>query len=260
MKVTAIEEAQDIATIKVEELIGSLLTCEIAINDRTDKKEKNIAFVTNTEDEETQEELDTEESINDALVLFGRQFNKIMKCVDGRQKPNGPNIRFNISKQQTNLKKAKPDEKSSQSKELQCHECEGHGHIRPECPTYLRKQRKGMIVQWSDGDSSEGEDSGECAKQVTALTGVHISDTESEEDGVMSYDDLAVTYKDLIIEHNEVCRVLENQKKTISQLLAEKNSLSDKLSEAHIEVTQLNSQINELMKRVSQLNPGTDFL
>jgi chromosome segregation ATPase len=116
-----------------------------------------------------------------------------------------------------------------------------------------------MIVQWS-GDSSEGEDSGECAKQVTALTGVHISDTESEEDGVMSYDDLAVTYKDLIIEHNEVCRVLENQKKTISQLLAEKNSLSDKLSEAHIEVTQLNSQINELMKRVSQLNPGTDFL
>jgi hypothetical protein len=38
MKVTAIEEAQDIATIKVEELIGSLLTCEVAINERTDKK------------------------------------------------------------------------------------------------------------------------------------------------------------------------------------------------------------------------------
>jgi hypothetical protein len=49
MKVTAIEEAQDIATMKVEELIGSLLTCEVAINERTDKKAKSIAFVTNAE-------------------------------------------------------------------------------------------------------------------------------------------------------------------------------------------------------------------
>ncbi|KAK2362866.1 gag-protease polyprotein [Trifolium repens] len=138
MKVTTIEEAQDIATMKVEELIGSLLTCEVVINERTDKKAKSIAFVTNADDEETQGDLDTEESINDALVLLGRQFNKIMKRVDGRQKPNGSNIRFNISKQKTNLKKTRPDEKSSQSKELQCHECEGHRHIRPECPTYLK--------------------------------------------------------------------------------------------------------------------------
>jgi hypothetical protein len=49
MKVTAIEEAQDIATMKVEELIGSLITCEVAINERTDKKAKSIAFVTNAE-------------------------------------------------------------------------------------------------------------------------------------------------------------------------------------------------------------------
>ncbi|KAK2450393.1 gag-protease polyprotein [Trifolium repens] len=170
MKVTAIEESQDIATMKVEELIGSLLTCEVAINERMEKKSKSIAFATNTEDEETQRDLDTEENINDAFVLLGRQFNKIMKRVDGRQKSNGSNIRFNISKQQSNLKKARPDEKSSQSKELQCHECEGHGHIRPECPTYLRKQKRGMIVQWSDGDTSEGEDTGESAKQDTALT------------------------------------------------------------------------------------------
>jgi hypothetical protein len=84
MKVTAIEEAQDIATIKVEELIGSLLTCEIAINERTDKKDKNIAFVTNAEGEETQGDLDTEKRITNALVLLGRQFNKMMKRVDGR--------------------------------------------------------------------------------------------------------------------------------------------------------------------------------
>jgi hypothetical protein len=102
-----------------------------------------------------------------------------MKRVDGRQKSNGSNIRFNISKEQSNLRKTKPDEKSSQSKELKCHECEGHGHIRPECPTHLRKQKKGIVAQWSDGDSSEGDDGDESSKQVTALTEVHISDADS---------------------------------------------------------------------------------
>src|SRR4030066_617462 len=45
MKVTAIEEAQDISNMKVDELIGSLQTFEMAISDRTKKKKKNIAFV-----------------------------------------------------------------------------------------------------------------------------------------------------------------------------------------------------------------------
>jgi hypothetical protein len=118
----------------------------------------------------------------------------------------------------------------------------------------------GMIVQWSDGDSSEGDDNGESAKQVIALTGVHISDVESEEDNVMTYDELEVTYRDLLIEHEQVCWALKKQKRTISQLVAENNVLSGKLSKVHIEVTRLNSQMNELKKQVSQLNPGTDLL
>jgi hypothetical protein len=86
--------------MKVEELIGSLLTCKLVINEKTDKKVKSIAFVTNADDEETQGDPDSEESITEALVLVGKQFNKMIKRVDRRQKPNGRNIRFDISKQQ----------------------------------------------------------------------------------------------------------------------------------------------------------------
>ncbi|MCI89325.1 gag-pol polyprotein, partial [Trifolium medium] len=41
MKVIAIEESQDLSTIKVDELIGSLQTFEMALDDRTEKKHKN---------------------------------------------------------------------------------------------------------------------------------------------------------------------------------------------------------------------------
>src|ERR1044072_4801859 len=45
MKVTAIEEAQDIASMQVDELIVSLQTFELTLNDKADKRNKSIAFV-----------------------------------------------------------------------------------------------------------------------------------------------------------------------------------------------------------------------
>ncbi|KAA0039209.1 gag-pol polyprotein [Cucumis melo var. makuwa] len=44
MKVTAIEEARDITTLKLDELFGSLITFEMAISDRESKKGKGVAF------------------------------------------------------------------------------------------------------------------------------------------------------------------------------------------------------------------------
>ena len=53
MKVTTIEEAQDISNVKVDELIGFLQNFEIIINRKTDKKGKGIAFVSDVETDET---------------------------------------------------------------------------------------------------------------------------------------------------------------------------------------------------------------
>lgn len=54
MKVTTIEEVQDLSSIKVDELIGSLQTLEMEIKDITEKKNKSIAFASNIEKDEDQ--------------------------------------------------------------------------------------------------------------------------------------------------------------------------------------------------------------
>src|ERR1044072_919146 len=51
MKVTSIEEAQDISKMQVDELIESLQTFELTLNDRAGKKNKSIAFMANTGEE-----------------------------------------------------------------------------------------------------------------------------------------------------------------------------------------------------------------
>jgi hypothetical protein len=55
--------------------------------------------------------------------------------MDRRPKTNVKDIPFDISK---NTRKPKSDDKPNQSKGIQCHECEGFGHIKLECPTFLK--------------------------------------------------------------------------------------------------------------------------
>jgi len=63
MKVIAIEEAQDISSLKVDELIGSLQNFEININSKIDKKGKGTAFISDIDAEETQRDLKDNENL-----------------------------------------------------------------------------------------------------------------------------------------------------------------------------------------------------
>lgn len=63
MKVIAIEEAQDLSTLKVDKLIGSLMTFEVVINGRSEKKNKGVAFVSKIQKDVDQGNKDTEENM-----------------------------------------------------------------------------------------------------------------------------------------------------------------------------------------------------
>ncbi|MCI51611.1 gag-pol polyprotein, partial [Trifolium medium] len=76
--------------------------------------------------------METDESISEAIVLLGRQFNKILRKVDRRPRTNIENICLDISKNASTQRESGTDEKTSQGKGVQCHECEGYGHIRTE--------------------------------------------------------------------------------------------------------------------------------
>ena len=105
MKVTAIEEAQDICNMRVDELIGSLQTFELGLSERTKKKNKNLAFMSNDEREEDQFDLDTDEGLTNTIVWLGKQFNKLMKKMEGRAKQHVQNISFDIRKNSENQRK-----------------------------------------------------------------------------------------------------------------------------------------------------------
>ena len=209
MKVKAIEEAQDIPSMKVEELIESPQNFEIMINSR---KEKYMALGPNAYIKETQGNLDNNENLVGSVMLLGRLFNRILKQANWKSRSDDQNIGFNIKEKLNDEKSFNTNDKGNQPKEVQCYECEGHGHIRTECATFQKKQKKSLTSAWHDEDISDKVSEYEPSKRVTAFTGRVLSDTESC-DEELAYDDLAASYKDLYFRSAEICKFLGEQKK-----------------------------------------------
>src|ERR1051325_2538174 len=72
MKVTTIEEAQQINNMKVDERVGSFQTFELGINERSEKKPKSITFNSNTEEKGEEYDMDTKEGLSNTIVFLGR--------------------------------------------------------------------------------------------------------------------------------------------------------------------------------------------
>jgi len=112
---------------------------------------------------------------------------------------------------------ARSDEKNSQYKGVECHKCEGYGHIRTECATYLKKQKKRLTVSWYDDDESEGDGERDSSKHVAAMTGRISSDNNSCDEN-FAYNELVVTYRNLNNKNTDICKQLEEQKGITYQL------------------------------------------
>ena len=148
---------------------------------------------------------------------------------------------------------------STQSKGVQCHECEGYGHIRSECATFLKRQKKSLVVSQSDEVDSEGDVESESAKHVTALTGRVMLDIESC-DEELSYEELVVSYVELVARSTNISQMLEKQENIINQLQLERSENLAKISELNDEVTQLNSQLEHVQKHVRMMTTRTNVL
>ena len=256
MKITAIEEAQDIPSMKLEELVSSLQTFEMNLGEQTEKKGKGIAFVSCADEEEEADESD--DDLSNDIAMLGRQFNKLQRRVDRRPRRNVRNIQTDISKLGNTSTKTKTDDKSTQNKGVQCHECEGFGHIRTECGTYLKKQKKGLTVSWSDEDSDTDSEN-VAANHVSAMTDVCSTDVDSD-DEELTFNELASVYKKLSIKSEELCRINEEQKVVISQLETEKAQLQNQVVSLESEVKVLSTNLKNMTKSVKMLNTGTDML
>ena len=157
----------------------------------------------------------------------------------------------------------KPREKvgqsSNNSMSPQCFGCQGYGHMKSECLTYLKSKGKAMVVTLSDGEVSDDES--ECDKDgnfiaFTATTVVNesISAEENPSDKELFED------ADLQEAYNKLCKVdakdamnVELGLKKIESLELDKKNLLVKLFNANKLLNNVKTENMLLFDKVKSL-------
>ena len=226
IKVIAIEEAKNLTTTPLDEIVGSLLTHEMNEARRSEgtmKKEKSIA-------------LQAQESSSDDDEDVALLSKKIARMLRGRRKFG------NTSKV--------------------CYECRKPGHFKDECPNLKKKEenekmkkkpmwrgdkkKKAFKATWSDSSEGEDNEEGEEAREeVNLCLMAKSSEGEVSVDDI-SNEELSDALADLLYTYRITRKELKKSRQENLQLVEQNSLLAERLEKASSFPTKENEYISKL--------------
>ena len=143
-KIIAIEELKDIDKIPLTKLVGNLQTYEIELS-RIGKSGKSKSMALKAKSSDTNKSSNDEDSKMKSYII--RQFKKFMKNFN--RKRFDKDRRQPGSSQFKSQDKGKKDARDSNQYTVptgpKCFRCQGFGHMKQECPTYLKSIGKSSL-------------------------------------------------------------------------------------------------------------------
>ncbi|KAA0043415.1 uncharacterized protein E6C27_scaffold1639G00210 [Cucumis melo var. makuwa] len=230
MKVIAIEESQDITTLKLDELFGSLLMFEMAMSDRESKKGKGIAFKSAYHQETTANQFGNEANQDDSIALLTKQFSKMARKFKslntaGKFEKTGRHDGENFTRKVNDFSYRRNSnhgkKKEDVGRSFRCRECEEFVHYQAECPTYLRRQKKNYCATLSDEDSYDDEDDHDM-NDFTYITKINF-EVDSECSDIDEDEELTLEELKMLRKEDSEARAI--QKERIQDLMDENERL-----------------------------------
>ena len=122
------------------------------------RKSKSLALKTINERVNARD-FSNDNEVEQEVAYLAKNFRKFLKFKkDGNNFKRG---KFSNFKRDKDFKK-KDSKESSSSQAVTCYECKGHGHVKKECPTYLKAKGKVFATTLSDSESSNSNSEDSC--------------------------------------------------------------------------------------------------
>ncbi|XP_010480935.1 PREDICTED: uncharacterized protein LOC104759742 [Camelina sativa] len=182
-------------TLKFEDLVGMLKSEEMEVAEEQRIHGKGIAFKADDTNDQLKE-------IKDNMSLMARNFGKALKRVEKGQGRESSRWNRNDGERSGNRFNRTEKEKADHRKEVQCHECSGFGHYKPECPLTKRKEMKCFECK------GFGHVKTECPnlQKTKNKSFISFSDSESdsdEEEGILNLFAFSVKSDDVLAESSD---------------------------------------------------------
>nr|POF20919.1 hypothetical protein CFP56_37532 [Quercus suber] len=94
-----------------------------------------------------------EDDVEKEVAFLTKNFRKFLKMKNS-EKPFSKG-KFSSSKGDRKEFRKKDGNDSQSPQGIVCYECNGHGHLKKECPNYLRGKGKMFAITLSDSNSSD---------------------------------------------------------------------------------------------------------
>ena len=190
-KITTIEESKNLDFIPLTELIRNLQTYELGLA-RVCKggKGKNMALKTKNDDDD--------ESFNDDDTklesYITKQFKKFIKNANVKAGDKDcKQTAFSQYKSQDNSKRTSKDVGQGNDVPIgpKCYRCHGFGHMKQECPTYLKSIGKSKALATTLNDSKPEADFDESDQEgIVSVFIATVESTKGEVDVVYDKEEL----------------------------------------------------------------------
>ena len=121
-----------------------------------------------------------EDDVEKEVAFLVKNFRKFLKM-----KNNGKSFskgRFSSPKGDRKEFKKKDGKEFQSSQGIVCYECNGHGHLKKECPNYLREKGKMFATILSDSNSSNSDSEGECDSEGNYRAFMTIASVDLKDD------------------------------------------------------------------------------
>ena len=245
-KVTAITESKDVDSIPVDEIIGSFQSYELDLPKTSKSKSMALKSVDDVDVGGFEDELSATE-----IAYLAKNFRNFLRNNNRRERDKNTveprNFRKNDPTKVNNTEK--PREKVGQSSNNSmgplCFGCQGYGHMKSKCPTYLKSKGKAMAVTLSDDkvsndESGCDEDGNFIAFTATAVVDESVSVEENPSDVELSED------ADLQEAYNKLCKVAAKDAMSVDLGLKKIASLELEKKNLHVKLFDANELLNNV--------------
>ena len=217
-----------------------------------------------------------EDEVENEVVYLAKNFHKFLKFKkDGKSFEKGKFLNFKKDKKDFKKKDSKD---SSPSHAVTCYECKGHGHVKKECPKYLKAKGKVFATTLSDSNSSNSDSKESCDGEGNYSAFTTIAPVDSSEDlyalmeeldehtkvesmGIGEESDdkdeeakgLQETYNSLLEKSEKYARMAKVAIRKMTRAEQDYKSLLKRYKETKCEVEVLNEELTEAYSKIKFL-------